>query len=221
LLFAPTKGTIALIMSTKLKIDQLSATLFGKTRQMILAMLYGHVDESFYLRQITRIAGVGMGAVQRELKALVAANIINRKLQGHQVYYQANRDNPVFKELRSLIIKTVGVGDLLRATLAPFADRIDLSFIYGSIAGGNEKKVSDVDIFIVGNVSFAEMVSVLNQAQETLGREINPTVYPRDEFLLKVQTGHHFVNSVLKTEKIFLIGNNDELERLVKKRLDS
>jgi predicted nucleotidyltransferase len=207
-------------MSTKPKIDQLSSTLFGKTRQIILALLFGHTDESFYLRQITRITGIGMGSVQRELKALVAARIIKQKPKGRQVYFQANPDNPVFNELKSLIIKTVGIGDLLRAALAPLAERIDLAFIYGSIARGSERKISDVDVLIIGNVSFSEIVSVLSQTQETLNREINPTVYPRDEFILKAHAGHHFVKTVLDGEKIFLIGDNDELERLVQKRLD-
>jgi len=206
-------------MSTSFKIDRLGTTLFGKTRRAILTLLYSHVDESFYLRQLARSAGVGMGAVQRELKALVDAGIISRNAQGHQVYYQANLQSPVFKELKSLVIKTVGVGDVLRTALAPLADRIDAAFIYGSIARGEERKSSDIDVLIVGNVTFAEVTAALNSAQKTIGREINPTVYPLTEFLSKVRTGHHFLNTVLSGEKLFLIGDKDELERMVKKRV--
>lgn len=217
--YAPTEGTIAPIMSTSLKIDQLGSTLFGKTRRAILALLYSHVDESFYLRQLARSAGVGMGAVQRELKALVDAGIISRNVHGRQVYYQANPHSPVFKELKSLVLKTVGVGDVLRTALAPLADSIDIAFIYGSIARGEARKGSDVDVLIVGSVSFAEISSALNSAQETLSREINPTVYPVTEFLSKMRAGHHFLNTVFGGEKLFLIGDKDELERMVEKRL--
>lgn len=213
--YAPTKGTIAPIMSTALKIDQLGTTLFGKTRRAILALLFSHVDESLYLRQLTRSAGVGMGAVQRELKALVDAGILNRNVRGHQVYYQANSQSPVFKELKSLVMKTAGVGDVLRTALSPLADRIGAAFIYGSIARGEERKSSDIDVLIVGNVTFAEVTAALSSAQETIGREINPTVYPLTEFLSKVRTGHHFLTTVLGGEKLFLIGDKDELERMV------
>jgi uncharacterized protein len=206
-------------MSTMPGTDQLATTLFGKTRRTVLALLYSHVDESFYLRQLTRTAGAGMGAVQRELKALVDAGIINRKVQGRQIYFQANPLSPVFEELKSLIIKTVGVADVLRAALAPLAERIDVAFIYGSIARGGERKGSDVDILIVGNVTFAEIVSTLSRAQETLRREINPTVYPRAEFLTKVRAGHHFISTVLHDDKIFLIGDQDRLRELAKKQL--
>ena len=206
-------------MSTVLKIDQLGTTLFGKTRRAILTLLYSHVDERFYLRQLTRSAGVGMGAVQRELKALVDAGIISRNVQGNQVYYQANSQSPVFKELKSLVVKTAGVGDVLRTTLAPLADRIDTAFVYGSIARGEERKNSDIDVLVVGNVTFAEVTAALSSVQKTIGREINPTVYPLTEFLSKVRAGHHFLNAVLGGEKLFLIGDKDELERMVEKRL--
>jgi predicted nucleotidyltransferase len=201
-------------MSTALKIDQIGTTLFGKTRRAILTLLFSHVDESFYLRQLTRSAGVGMGAVQRELKTLVDAGIISRNVQGNQVYYQANSQSPVFKELKSLVMKTAGVGDVVRTALAPLADRIGAAFIYGSIARGAERKSSDIDVLIVGNVTFAEVTAALNSAQETIGREINPTVYPLTEFMSKVRMGHHFLDTVLGGEKLFLIGDEDELERM-------
>ena len=105
-------------MSTVNSIDRLSTTLFGKTRRAVLALLYSHSDESFYLRQIVRTAGVGLGAVQRELKKLSEAGIIRRKARGRQVYYQANPECPVYAELKNLVVKTVGVGDVLRAAIS-------------------------------------------------------------------------------------------------------
>jgi DNA-binding transcriptional ArsR family regulator len=133
-------------MSTIFKTDSLSGTLFGKTRRAVLALLYCHVEEPFYLRQIARTAEVGLGAVQRELKKLSEAGIIRRTIHGQQVYYQANPECPVYSELKSLVLKTVGVGDVLRAALVPLADRINVVFLFGSLVRGDERSSSDVDI---------------------------------------------------------------------------
>lgn len=213
----PKRGTIVPIMSTQLNHDYLSGTLFGKTRRSVLSLLYSHVDEAFYLRQIARAAGVGLGAVQRELKHLTEAGIIQRIVRGRQVYYQANPRCPVFEELKKMITKTVGVGATLKAALTPLANRIDVAFIYGSVARSDEHRDSDVDVLVVGKVTFSEIVSSLEEAQHTIGREINPTVYPPEEFRSKLAEGHHFLNAVLKGPMLFLIGDKHELARLAKK----
>jgi uncharacterized protein len=194
--------------------DCLSETLFGKTRRSVLAILYGHVDESFYLRQLARVAGGGMGAVQREVKALSAAGIIVRTGKGRQTYYQANPVCPIFGELKSIIMKTAGMSDLVKVALTPLAERIQIAFVYGSLVRGEENSRSDVDIMIVGDVTFAEVVESLSPVQQKINREINPTVYPVDEFQSKLAAGHHFIKSVYEGEKLFLIGDKHELARL-------
>lgn len=194
--------------------DPLTEILFGKTRRSILSVVYGHADETFYLRQLARIAGSGMGAAQRELKALTEAGIVRRIEKGKQAYYQANPQCAVFAELKSLIMKTAGMGDALKIALASLAERIQTAFIYGSIARGGENKGSDVDIFIIGEVTFAEVVEALSPVQQTLNREVNPTVYPVDEFREKYKAGHHFIKSVLEGNKIFLIGDEHGLAKL-------
>jgi len=209
-------STIVPKMSTKRKNTGLASALFGKTRRVILSMLYSNTDEKFYLRQIIRAAGVGLGAVQREVKNLTDAGIILRSIQGRQAYYQANPECPLFTELKSLVVKTVGIGDILRSALSPLDNRIDLAFIYGSFARGEDKKGSDVDVMIVGDVTFNEIISAIQPAQNKLGREVNPTIYPPDEYKSKVEQNHHFLKSVLGEEKIFIIGDEHELKRLAK-----
>jgi predicted nucleotidyltransferase len=118
-----------------------------------------------------------------------------------------------------LIVKTAGTGDALRAGLEPLADHIKVAFIYGSMARGEEGSRSDIDLLIVGGVSFADVVVNLQEAQKILGREVNPTVYPLDEFRAKMRAKHHFLTSVLKGPKIYLVGDEDELRRLAAKRL--
>ena len=203
-------------MSTNPEISLLGTTLFGKTRRAVLALLYGHPDESFYLRQIARATGAGMGALQRELNQLAAAGIIRRSEIGAQAFFKVNSDCPVFHELRNLIIKTFGAADVLRAALSPLADKIQSAFIFGSMVSGEIKQGSDLDVMIIGKIEFAGIVAALSPAQETLAREINPAVYPPEEFRSKLAEGHHFLKTVLSAPKIFLIGNENELEELAR-----
>jgi len=197
----------------------LSSILFTKTRRAVLSLLYGHADESFYVRQIVRMTGAGLGPVQRELKQLADVGIIRRFVQGQQVYFQTNRDCPIFNELKSLITKTAGVTETLQSALAIIADRISLALVYGSIARGEENHRSDLDLLVVGDVGFSEVVKVLRNAQGTLGREINPTVYPVAEFRSRVAEEHYFIRDILSGEKIFVIGDEDELKGLAGQRL--
>jgi predicted nucleotidyltransferase len=197
----------------------LSAVLFGKTRQAVLALLYGHPDEPFYLRQVARLTRAGHGAVQRELSSLVEAGIIQRSARGRQIYYAADRECPIFSELQQLIIKTAGVADVLRSALASLENRIDLAFIYGSFARGDYRRSSDVDLMVVGEVTSREIVSAVQSAQKQLQREINPTVYSLAEFSKKVKAGHHFLGRVLEESKIFVLGDERELAAVAGQRL--
>lgn len=201
-------------MKTDTGNKNLSSILFTKTRRAVLSLLYGHADESFYLRQIVRMTGAGLGPVQRELKQLTDTGIIRRFVQGHQVYFQASPDSPIFNELKSLITKTAGVAETLQSALTPIADRIIVALVYGSIAKGEENQRSDVDLLVVGDVAFVEAVKALRSAQETLGREINPTVYPVDEFRSRITEDHYFVRDILNGPKIFVVGDEHELKRL-------
>ena len=206
-------------MGTALSPDAVGAALFGKVRRAVLGLLFRNSDRAFYLREIVRSAGVGQGAVQRELANLTKAGLLTRRRGGRQVYYQANRQSPVFAEIRSLLVKTAGLADVLRGSLARLADRIAAAFVFGSFAKGVEKAGSDVDVMVIGEVSFAEVTEALGPTQDALGRELNPSVYSAVEFRRKVKAGHHFVNSLLREPKIFLLGGHDEVERLAGKRV--
>jgi len=192
----------------------MAAALFGRARRAVLGLLYTHPDESFYVRQVVRAAGVGQGAVQRELRRLAAAGIIERERNGRQVYYRANRACPVFDELHALMVKTAGLADVLRQALEPLADAVRAAFVYGSVAGGKERARSDVDVMVIGEASFGDIVQALRSAEEALGREVNPTVYPPAEFKAKLVSEHHFVTTVLKGPKIFLVGDEHDLAGL-------
>jgi len=197
----------------------IGAALFGATRQAVLRLLFVHPEQRFYQRQIIRLVGLGFGTAQRELEQLVSAGIITRTVEGRQTYFQANRDCPVFEELRGLVRKTFGVADVLRNGLAVLRDRVQLAFIYGSIATATEKADSDIDIMIVGGeVSLHDVVAALAGAQNELRREVNPSVYRAEEFRRKVSKDHHFLAGVVAGAKIFLIGDEHELAGMVQVR---
>ncbi len=206
-------------MSTILQTNPLAETLFSKNRRAVLGLLYGHPDQTFYLRQIVRMSGGGQGAIQRELKILSDAGIIRRTARDKQIYFQANTECPVFGELKALILKTAGMADVLKAALLPLGDRIRIAFVFGSMASSRQKADSDIDVLIVGDIMFQEVVAAFADAQSHLAREVNPTVYSPNEFRSKLSAGHHFLRSVLGKEKVFLIGDASELKRLAQERL--
>jgi len=192
----------------------LSKVLFGQSRRSILALLYGHADEQFYLREIARRAGTGIGATQRELEQLTGAGLLQKVRRGRQVHYQANRKNPIFAELKSIVAKTSGIRDILYEGLTTLEDRIKLAFVYGSIARGEEAGPSDVDLMVVGEVGFKNVVSALSEIEPRLGREVNPTVFGPREFREKLAAKNHFLSSVAKEKKLFVIGDEREFRRL-------
>ncbi|MBI5723007.1 MAG: nucleotidyltransferase domain-containing protein [Planctomycetes bacterium] len=195
----------------------LSESLFGKARRAVLSLLYSHVDEAFYLRQIVRAACAGQGAIQREVGRLTEAGVISRSVRFKHVYYQANPECPIFQELKILMVKTAGAAETLRDALSDLSGRIIAAFIYGSMARGEEKARSDVDVMVIGKTTFGDVVKALRPAEEKIGREVNPTVYPPAEFKARLAARHHFLTSVLNEPKIFLIGDENDLAGLAEK----
>ncbi len=197
-----------------------AGALFGASRRAILALLYGRPDEAFYLREIARTAGLTPSSLQRDLATLTDAGIVERTRRGHQVYFRANRECPVFDELRGLVVKTFGVLDVLRDALAPLEPRVAIAFVYGSVARGEDRPGSDVDVLVVGDVKFGEVVEALAASELRLGREVNPTVYPRHEFARKLRERDHFLATVVADKKLFLVGGENELRDLARSAAD-
>jgi predicted nucleotidyltransferase len=194
--------------------DTLGDLLFGQTRGRILALLYGMPDQSFFTRQIARQVSTSVGTVQRELETLSQIGLIERSATGMQVFYQANRDHPAYAELHSLIAKTAGAFHIIRSALAPLAKRIAFAFVYGSMARGDENAGSDVDLMVIGDVSLDEILTQMAPADRDLGRSIDPTVFSLKEFKSKLKDGNHFLKSVMRADKVLLVGNEDELGKM-------
>jgi predicted nucleotidyltransferase len=202
-------------MATKRAIPQqtldLASLLFGVYRREVLALLLLHPENSLHVREIARVTGTIPGTLLRELNRLADAGVLLRKSVGNQVHFQANLACPIYEELRGILKKTSGLADVLREALEPLADRIAAAFVYGSVARGDERAGSDVDVMIVGDPKLAEVVRALAPAHETLRREISPNVYRAAEFGAKLAEGEPFLQRVMQDRKIYLIGSEDDL----------
>ena len=188
--------------------------IFPKARQRLLGILLPRPNQEFYLRELIRRSGLGQGSVQQELASLTRAGIILRRKDGNRVYYRANVSAPIYSELKGLMLKTAGLADVLRDALQPAAGRIGFAFVYGSVARADESAQSDIDLMVIGTISFRELSAIIGTAQEYLGREINPTIYSKSEFLAKLKDGHHFCRSIVREPKLFILGEEDEFKSL-------
>jgi len=204
-------GTFVPVLGTTLAALDPATVLFGSTRRRVLGWLLGHPDEAYYLRELVRHIGGAVGAAQRELELLTASGLVCREVRGKQVYFQANQKAAIFPELQGLFAKTVGLVDILRESLMPLADRMRAAFVFGSGARGELHASSDVDLLVVGDVSFGDVITAIQGAEKRLGRDVNPTVFSEDEFRTKVLAKHHFVTAVLAQPKMFVVGEDDDL----------
>jgi predicted nucleotidyltransferase len=200
-------------MST-IQTANVSETILGKTRASVLSALFLQPGPSMYTREIIRATGGSPGAVQRELKTLEDLGLLIREERGNQVHYRANPQHPIYEDLYGLLVKTTGVADFIRNALEPLKQRIEVAFLYGSLARGALRASSDVDLMVIGRATFQEVSDHLYEAEGELRREVNPTVYPPSEFRKRIHEGHHFLSAVLRNEKVMLIGSENELRDL-------
>jgi predicted nucleotidyltransferase len=190
----------------------LADALFAKVQQRVLGVLFGNPRRTFYANELTALARSGTGAVQRELRRLESSGLVTVTRVGNQKHYQANAGSPVFEELRALVLKTVGLADVLRAALAPVSKDIRAAFVYGSIAKGQDTAASDIDLMVVSDrVTHAELFAALEQATTQLGRKVAPTIYSSKELSKRMKQENAFVTRVLAQPKLWLIGDERAL----------
>jgi uncharacterized protein len=186
--------------------------LFPKTRQGVLATTLLDPAREWYLSELARHLKVRPSSLQRELANLSDAGFLVSRADGNRVYYRAEPRHPLFKDLRGLILRTVGLADVLQKALHRFRSRIRVAFVHGSIARQDEHAASDVDLMILGDVGLAEVAPALRRAESQLLRPVNSTIYEAPEAARKVRDGHHFLLAVASGPKLFIIGGENDLE---------
>ncbi len=188
----------------------------SKTRVEILKLFLFNANNSFYQRQISNLTAQSIRGVQREVDKLNKIGIIEKSIQGNRIYYKINKKCPIAQDLKNIFFKSVGIAEALKENLKE--KEIKIAFIYGSYAKGEESLLSDIDLMAVGDISSKELSSILSKPKKELMREINYVVFSLNEFINKAMQKDHFINSVLKDKKIYIIGSKDELKGLIKSR---
>ena len=190
----------------------LADALFSGTQQRVLGLLFGQPERSFYATELISLAGVGSGAVQRELASLSQSGLVTVKAVGNQKHYQANPASPIYNELCGMVRKTVGLAEPLRAALAPLARQIKAAFVYGSIAKKEDTATSDIDLMLVSDtLTFGDTILALQAATELLGREVNPNILTQQDFAKRLAEDGSFVSRVMSQPKVWLIGGEHDL----------
>lgn len=189
--------------------------LFPAARQRVLALLLLEPQASFHLRELARLTGSHAGTLARELDKLTQCGLLLRSEQGNQVRYQAQARHPLFDDLAAMFHKTHGVVPMLRQALAPLDGRVALALVFGSVARGTQTAGSDIDLLVLGDVGFAELVQALYPLHEVLRREVNPVLYSPQEFVKRAQAGEAFARDVLDKPRLWIKGAEDDLAELV------
>ncbi|HEV2990162.1 MAG TPA: nucleotidyltransferase domain-containing protein [Candidatus Angelobacter sp.] len=192
-------------------------TLFPAVRQGVLSATLTRPEKWWYLSELADYLHTRPSSLQRELTALVQSGILEQRRDGRRTYFKAETRSPIFRDLRGIFEKTVGLIPTLRATLRPYDRKIACAFVYGSVARGEERATSDVDLMVIGKVGIADLVPGLGEAEKRLGREINVTNYSADEFRKKLAEGNHFLTTVLKGSLHFVKGEHRDLDAIVGK----
>lgn len=188
----------------------------SKARVEILKLFLFNPEDSFYQRQISAITRQSIRGVQREVEKLHNLGLIEKTTQGNRVYYKVNRNCPIFEELKNILFKSVGIAKVLKDNLKK--DGIKVAFIYGSYAKGEESLSSDIDLMVIGDISSRELSGILSKPKRELMREINYVVFPMQEFIKRIKQKDHFLKSVLKDKKMFIVGDNDAFKAIIESR---
>ncbi len=195
----------------------LAELLSSRTRAEVLRILFGLESRELHLREIMRRAGLSVRTVRDELRKLQIMDIIAVRRAGNRLYYSANSCHPLYSTLRTLVLKTNGLTDILKRRLSD--PEIKLAFVYGSVAEGKEKAISDVDLFVIGSLKFKALTLRLGGLTEEIGREINPFLINPDEFRKRLANNDHFLSRVLASPRIFIVGGEDELKAMGRERM--
>ena len=192
----------------------LPSLLFSEYRKRILGLLLLNPEASYHVRELARLTNTAAGTLHKELTKLTAGGILQSKKIGNQVHYSANMQCPIFNELASILRKTSGLVDVLANALSSVQHQISVAFVFGSVARGEQHTNSDVDVMLVGTLSFGDAVQCLHSTETTLQRAINPAVYTIDEFKRRIENNDSFITEILNKPKLFIIGAENELRQL-------
>ena len=180
-------------------------------RRKVLALLLMNPHKWVHLRELARLTDASPGTLKKELDGLMGAGLLKSQKMGNQTQFSANTEHPVYPELFGLIRKTIGLHDVLATALEALDGKLEVVFVFGSMAKETETSQSDVDVMVIGDVTFGEVINALYDVQTIVGREINPKVMSRTEWQSKQDQGNSFVKELMTQPKIFIVGSEHDL----------
>jgi predicted nucleotidyltransferase len=205
-------------MGTMTEAVGLSNALFSKVQQRVLALIFGQPERSFYTSEIVRSVNSGTGAVERVLSRLQRSGLVSVERIGNQKHYRANPDAPIFEELHSLVVKTVGLAEPLRKSLQPYADAIKAAFVYGSVAKGTDTALSDIDLMVIGDeLNYSDLYTGAQDAEGKLRRKVNPMFLSLKDWQRKASDRGSVISKISASPKIFILGSETDLHRWANK----
>jgi len=192
--------------------NRFAELLSSRARAEIFRLLFNGTGDELHVREIERRSGLNDSTLRQELRKLVRLDLVQSRRDSNRVYYRAKTESPLYPEIRNLVLKTSGLSDVLKSVLTD--KRIRVAFVFGSIARGEEKAGSDVDLMVIGQLGLRDLSRLLSGIEEKIGREVNPHVLREEEFRKRIRAKEHFVSSVMDSSKIFIIGSQHELEAM-------
>ena len=189
----------------------------SKTRTAILKYFFFNKEGKYYLRQLERTLDIPVGNIRRELISLSKMGLFLKEKKGKEVYYSLNKKLAIFNEVSQIISKTIGIEAILTHGLQK-VEGIQISFIYGSVARGKEDELSDADVFIIGEVEEDAVLKAVRKIEKEISREVNYTIFTKPDLVKGIKHGKVFLKDIIKGKKIFLIGNNNDLEKIVRRK---
>ena len=186
--------------------------LSSRVRSEIFRLLFGASDRQLHVREMERRTGLSVATVRQELQKLLRIQLVEAQKSGNRLYYRANKGHPLYPDIRNMVLKTAGMVDILRDALDKEA--VKIAFVFGSVASNQEGATSDVDLMVIGNVGLRTLSSWLSGISEQIGREVNPHVINEIEFGQRKRSHDHFITHVLESKKLFIKGNEHDLEAM-------
>lgn len=176
-------------------------SLFSSSiRADALSLLLNSPDEQFYIREIAELLRKNPSGVKRELDNLEKMGIVMSEKVANLKYFRANKDSPLFSELKNLITKSLGLPGALKAVLR--ASGAKTAFLYGPYAEGDD--VNTVALFVIGALS--SLTKELKDIERRFDRKINCALIDEDEYKKKKKKGDANLKRLLSGERITLIG---------------
>jgi predicted nucleotidyltransferase len=192
------------------EVEVLQNLFSSQVRVALLTHLFTHPDEPVYARELARRLEAHYNAVWRELGNLETLGLLASQQQASVKVYRLDPAFPIYEELKRIILKTTGLGQVLRQELSRLGT-VEWAFVYGSVAGGEEDLRSDIDLMLVGQVELMVLSELIAHLEEQLGRAINYVVLSPHELMRRLAEGEPFVTNVLAGPKIMLIGEENGL----------